>query len=137
MSPRKGSQMDLAICSNDPAVVDVVSRVFRGEDNRQMVCESGLEVLGLIGVLHCDLLVLDLETPGLGGLLLISAVKELAPALPILAVSTKDGVDARSFSQKGVPYARIGPGANSDGAAVRSELARLKVGVESSAGQTR
>jgi CheY-like chemotaxis protein len=129
--------MDVVICSNNPAVLDAVSRALPPEEGRQMVCESGLEVLGLIGVLDCDLLVLDLETPGLGGLLLISAIKELAPTLPILAVSTKDGVDARPLSQKGVPYARIGLGSSLDRAALLPELARVDVGVERSAEQMR
>jgi len=53
---------------------------------------------------------LDLETPGLGGLLLVSAIKELAPGVPIVAVSTKPDPDARAVSQKGVAVAVLPSG---------------------------
>ena len=96
--------MHVIVCSGNPTVVNAVSRAFDHGEHRQTVCESGLEVLGMVGVLHSDLLVLDLETPGLGGLLLISAIRELAPEVRILAVSTKPVPDARALAQKGVPF---------------------------------
>ena len=108
-------RMHTIICSANPAIVRAVSRALDHGEDRPTVCESGLEVLGLVGVLHSDLLVLDLETPGLGGLLLISAIRELAPELPILAVSTTAVADARALAQKGVPHAMLG-GSPGDGA---------------------
>ncbi len=117
--------MDVIICSSNPVVVEAVSKVLPPEHGRAMLCESGLEMLGLIGVLDSDLLVLDMETPGLGDLLLISAIRELAPRLPILAVSTKDGADVHSLAQRGIPYVRIEGGVSSDSAALRTELAGL------------
>jgi hypothetical protein len=51
---------------------------------------------------------LDLETHGLGGLLLASAVEELAPGLPILAVSASADVDVRPLVQKGIPHVVLG-----------------------------
>ncbi len=122
---RKVVKVDVVICSNNSAVVEIVSRGLQQDGGRYMVCESGLEVLGLIGVVHCDLLVLDVETPGLSNLLLISAIRELAPALPILAVSTRDGVDARALSEKGVPYRRLDSDVSTDGPALLAEMNRL------------
>ncbi len=122
--------MDVIICSGNPVVVDGVSDALPPEHSRAMICESGFEVLGLIGVLDSDLLVLDLETPGLGDLLLISAIRQLAPTLPILAVSTRDGVDVRSLAQKGVAYAQIGRGVSLDRATLRAELTGLAAGAE-------
>ncbi|MBI3007269.1 MAG: response regulator [candidate division NC10 bacterium] len=95
-------RMPVIVCSNNSVVVDAVSRAFDHNGHRLTVCESGLEVLGAVGVVASDLVILDLETPGLSGLLLVSAVKELAPGLPIVAVSTKPDPDARAVSQKGV-----------------------------------
>ncbi|HZY32005.1 MAG TPA: response regulator, partial [Candidatus Methylomirabilis sp.] len=66
-----------------------------------------LEALGVVEVMDADLLILDLDTPGLDGLLIVAAVKELAPTLPIVAVSTKPQVDARVVSHKGVSYATL------------------------------
>jgi CheY-like chemotaxis protein len=71
-----------------------------------------MEALGAVGILEADLLVLDLETPGLNGLLMIGAIKELAPELPIVAVSTTPQVDARAVSHKGVLFAPLPSGSN-------------------------
>jgi DNA-binding response OmpR family regulator len=102
--------MHVIVCSKNSVVVDAVSRAFDHNGHRLTVCESGLEVLGAVGVVAPDLVILDLETPGLSGLLLVSAVKELAPGVPIVAVSTKPDPDARAVSQKGVAVAVLPSG---------------------------
>lgn len=102
--------MHVIVCSKNSVVVDAVSRAFDHNGHRLTVCESGLEVLGAVGVVASDLVILDLETPGLSGLLLVSAVKELAPGVPIVAVSTKPDPDARAVSQKGVAVAVLPSG---------------------------
>ncbi|HSB77902.1 MAG TPA: response regulator, partial [Candidatus Methylomirabilis sp.] len=117
--------MHTIICSANPAIVSAVSHGLDHGEGRQTVCESGLEVLGLVGVLHSDLLVLDLETPGLGGLLLISAIRELAPELPILAVSTTPVADARALAQKGVPHAILGEGLGDGAPSLLAALASV------------
>lgn len=118
--------MHVIVCSGNPAVVDAASRAFDHREHRHTVCESGLEVLGVVGVLHSDLLVLDLETPGLGGLLLISAIRELAPDLPILAVSTKPMPDARALAQKGVPFSLLGGSPGDETASLLATLAQVE-----------
>lgn len=108
--------MHIIICSRDAMVVSALSRAFDHHGHRLTVCESGLAVLGAVEVIAADLLVMDMETPGLNGLLLVSAVKELAPALPIVAVSTRSEVtDVRALAQKGVTCATLPAGG--DGAA--------------------
>jgi CheY-like chemotaxis protein len=114
------------ICSGNPAVVSAVSQALGHGEHGQTVCESGLEVLGIVGILHSDLLVLDLETPGLGGLLLISAIRELAPELPILAVSTKPISDARALAQRGVPYTLLGGRPGSETPSLQAALAGVE-----------
>lgn len=118
-------RMNVIVCSNNLTVANAVSRAFNGSEHRQTVCESGLEVLGLVGVLASDLLVLDLETPGLGGLLLISAIKELAPELPILAVSMQPVADIRALAQKGVPTAMLGGNPGDEAPALLDALAHV------------
>ncbi|OGB92161.1 MAG: hypothetical protein A2Z31_08610 [candidate division NC10 bacterium RBG_16_65_8] len=75
---------------------------------RLTACESGMELLAAVRTLAADLVVLDLGTHGLGGLLLVSAVQELAPGLPILAVSATADADGRPLIQKGVPHVILG-----------------------------
>ena len=104
--------MHVIVCSNSRELMDAASRAFDHDGSRLTVCECGLEVLGAVEVVDADLLVLDLETPGLNGLLIIAAIKELAPELSIVAVSTKPQVDARAVSHKGVLFAVLPSGSN-------------------------
>jgi len=91
----------LIVCTDNPTLVDAVSRASDGGP-RITVSESGLQVLATVDVVDADLLVLDLETPGLNPLLLTSAIRALAPGLPILAVSARPPEDGRDLSHKGV-----------------------------------
>ena len=117
--------MHIIICSKSPMLVDAVSLAFRSREPRLTVCESGLEALGAVEVVDTDLLVLDMQTPGLNGLLITSAVRELAPGLPILAVSAKPEEDARAFSHKGVSLARVLSDPSADAQALVAALAQI------------
>jgi CheY-like chemotaxis protein len=103
------------LCSRNQEVVETIARVFDGAGDRLTICESGLEVLGAVEVVEPDLLILDLQTPGLNGLLLVSAIQRLAPQLAMVAVSTQPVLDARAVSHKGVTFATLSP--DSDGGA--------------------
>ncbi|HTU01209.1 MAG TPA: response regulator [Candidatus Sulfotelmatobacter sp.] len=102
--------MQIIVCTDRREVEEAVAETFDGAEDRQTVCESGMELLAVAKTLAADLLVLDLETPGLNGLLLVSALQELAPKLPVVAVTTKADTDARSLAQKGVRVARLAAG---------------------------
>ena len=96
----------LIVCTNNPKLVDAVSQASEGEP-RITVSDSGLQVLATVDVVHADLLVLDLETPGINPLLLTSAVRALAPTLPILAVSAHPPEAGRDLSHKGVSFVAL------------------------------
>ncbi len=117
--------MHIIVCSLNSMVVEAASRAFASHRPRVMACESGLEVLGTVEVVHADLLILDMQTPGLNGLLLIAAVRELDPTLPIVAVSTRPEEDARAVSQKGVSYTVLPAGSNGDPQAFVAALAQV------------
>ncbi len=130
--------MHVILCSNSGALVAAAFGAFGHDGSRVTVCESGMEVLGAVEVLDADLLVLDLETPGLNGLLMIQAIRELSPALSIVAVSTKPQVDARAVSLKGVSYAKLPSGSNAGVQALLAGLADIgRSGFRSSVGSTR
>ena len=100
--------MHIILCSDSSAVRDTVAMRFGKHVDRLTVCDSGMELLAAVRTLAVELVVLDLGTHGLGGLLLVSAVEELAPGLPILAVSASADVDARPVVQKGIPHVILG-----------------------------
>lgn len=100
--------MHIILCSDSPAVREAVADRFGASVDRLTVCDSGMELLAAVRTLSADVVVLDLGTHGLGGLLLVSAVEQLAPGLPILAVSAGADVDARPVVQKGIPHLVLG-----------------------------
>ncbi len=117
--------MHIIICSKNPVVADSARLALHARQPRLTVCESGLEVLGALQVVEADLLVLDMQTPGLNGLLIVSAIRELAPALPILALSARPEQDARLYAHKGIFVARLPAGSAADPRALGATLGQV------------
>jgi CheY-like chemotaxis protein len=101
--------MHVIVCTDKSEVIDAARASLAGETGRLSVCESGMELLAAVGAVTADLVVLDLETPGMNGLLLVSAVQQLQPRIPIVAVS-KEQMDVRPLLQKGVRYVALNGG---------------------------
>jgi CheY-like chemotaxis protein len=107
--------MQIILCSDNPAMRKLVQQSFAEPGDRVTVCESGMELLAAVKALVADLVVLDLESHGLGAALLASAVQELAPGMKIAAVSMSSERDARPLVQRGIPYVRLGLPGNDEG----------------------
>jgi CheY-like chemotaxis protein len=115
--------MHIILCSDNPVMREAVQQSFAERDDRLTVCESGMELLAAVKALVADLVILDLESHGLGGPLLTSAAQELAPGLRIVAVSLRAGVDTRPLTQRGVPYVRLGADGDTSGRGFLAGLA--------------
>jgi CheY-like chemotaxis protein len=105
--------MHIILCTDNTAVRQVVCTALESAGRRFTTCDSGMELLAAVKTLAADIVVLDLGTHGLGGPLLASAVQELSPGLPIVAVSASASVEARPVVQQGIPHIVLG--ADSDG----------------------
>ena len=64
-------------------------------------------------------------SPGLNALLMIAAARELAPRLPIVAVSATPQEDARAVSQRGVSYTSLPSGPDIGAQALSVTLAGI------------
>lgn len=113
----------IILCSDNPVVREAIAGHIADSGGRLTVCESGMELLAAVTTLVADVVVLDLGTHGLSGLLLISAVQELAPDLPILAVSATGDVDARPILQRGIPHVALTTATQGELRAVVAQLA--------------
>ncbi len=73
---------------------DGLVRYFKRQPGIEVVAEasSGDELLQKLRTLSADLLLLDINMPGLSGLQIISVIKTLYPDLPILMLSAHDDV---------------------------------------------
>jgi len=121
---KRGSEaaMHVIICSDNPVLQGVVRQSFADPADRLTICESGMELLAAVKALVSDLVILDLETHGPGGLLLAAAVQELSPGLRMVAVSMGSEIDARPLVQRGIPYLRLGGYGDGDGGTSLSAL---------------
>ncbi len=131
--------MQIVVCSGNPRVIAIIEGLF-GIEDRITVCESGLELLGTVRAVSSDVVILDLETPGLNSLFLVSAIQELAPQVPIVAVSMQAPADLRALTQKGVTYAALAPDADDGASAALAELVRAACpthAVEAGSGSSR
>jgi len=118
--------MHIIVCSDNPAVRDTVPGHLGDHVTRLTACESGMELLGAVRALDSDLVILDLGTHGLGGLLLVSAIQELSPGVPIIAVSATPDVDGRPLVQRGIPHVVLGSEHDGDLHALLVQLAERR-----------
>jgi CheY-like chemotaxis protein len=61
-----------------------------------------MEVVQALLARSFDRLILDLDTPGLDSLFLVSIARRIDPHLPVVAISSRPVVQAREIQQKGV-----------------------------------
>jgi len=126
--------MHIILCSDSTVVRQIVDDAIDGAGRRLTTCESGMELLAAVRTLAADIVVLDLGTHGMGGPLLASAIRELAPGLPIVAVSANASVDARPIEQQGIPHVCLSADGDGELQAVIAERAgkrNLALGVGS------
>ncbi len=55
--------MHVIVCTDDGEVVEAIGQGRAGEQDRQTLCESGLELLAAVGALAADLVVLEWRPP--------------------------------------------------------------------------
>ena len=95
---------EILICSANEDLLTALHAASGAEDVRLTVCRRGMDAVRALTALSFDRLILDLETPGLDGLFLVSIARRIDPHLPVVAVSRGPVVQAREIQQKGVAH---------------------------------
>jgi CheY-like chemotaxis protein len=102
------SRLRLLVVDDEPSLRESFTLVFHrlGYDVRS--AEDGFAALFEIGKLIPDILLCDLNMPGMSGFELLSVVRRRFPAIPVIAMSggffgsaVPSGVAADAFYQKG------------------------------------
>ena len=99
----KSSDYTLLFAEDNPAILKIYVKSFTQEGYRVLTCEHGARVLADLKEEKIDLLVTDLEMPGMNTLDLFPILKKEYPRLPVIVVSghykdlQKDFLD-RGFS---------------------------------------
>jgi DNA-binding NarL/FixJ family response regulator len=82
----------LLIVDDHPVVRDGLRGIFAGDPDFEVVGEaaSGGEALAQVGRLPVDVVLMDLRMPGMGGVEAIGRLRELAPQVRVLVLTTYD-----------------------------------------------
>ncbi len=80
----------LIICEDDPRFRRLLTKVLKNSQEIEVVGETarGEDVLGLVASISPDLLLLDLELPGISGTAVIQRLKEAGQLVEILILTT-------------------------------------------------
>jgi len=103
---------DTLICSDNDHLLTSLRRSSGQGDGHFTVCRRAMEAVQALLARSFDRLILDLETPGLDSLFLISIARRIDPHLPVVAISSRPVVQAREIQQKGVAYHLVPPTAS-------------------------
>ena len=95
---------EILICSANEDLLTALGAASDEGDVRLTVCHRGMDAVQALMALSFDRLILDLETPGLDGLFLVSIARRIDPHLPVVAVSRGPVVQAREIQHKGVAH---------------------------------
>ena len=95
---------NILICSANDGLLRALRAASGRGDVHLTVCRRGMEAVRALMALSFDRLILDLETPGLDALFLVSIARRIDPFLPVVAVSRGPVVQAREIQHKGVAH---------------------------------
>jgi DNA-binding response OmpR family regulator len=87
--------MHILIAEDDAPVAKFISGGLEAEHYDVRVAADGGEVMPMIDAGECNLLILDLAMPGMGGLEVLRQVRAAKPHLPVLIVTGSTQVEAR------------------------------------------
>lgn len=87
--------MHILIAEDDLPVAKFLSSSFAAEQYEVRIAPAGNDVLRMIEDGPCDLLVLDLNLPGKGGLEVLRDVRSVKPHLPVLILTGNARVEDR------------------------------------------
>jgi two-component system cell cycle response regulator CpdR len=103
LSLREGPMARILLVDDDPTTLDMVNRALAGDGHQVIVCQEGQDALDrlLAAPATFDLLVSDLQMPGLDGVGLAQRAVAASPRLRIVLMSGFIGGVDRAHAIKG------------------------------------
>jgi EAL domain-containing protein (putative c-di-GMP-specific phosphodiesterase class I)/CheY-like chemotaxis protein len=88
----EGSQTKILLVDDDPAVLRVIERRLQNAGHLVVACASGTAALEALAAQSFDVMLSDIQMPGISGLKLLRAVREHDLDLPVVLVTGNPGV---------------------------------------------
>jgi CheY-like chemotaxis protein len=88
MNLEKSMQKLILVVDDDQPIREVITELVSDEDNyKAIAAESAEKALGIIKGLNFDIILLDLEMPGMDGNEFLQELSTSAPAVPVIVIS--------------------------------------------------
>jgi diguanylate cyclase (GGDEF)-like protein/PAS domain S-box-containing protein len=84
----------ILIVDDDPLILDSLSRLVEAQGFDVATAAGGQQALAAVGKKHFDLILLDLNMPGMGGDEVLSRLSEQGVATPVIVVSGDNAIDS-------------------------------------------
>src|SRR5579872_2785026 len=97
----KYSDFTLLFADDEPPIRRIYEKAFSREGFKIVLCENAGQVLEKLGQQKVDLMVLDLQMPGMEEMDLFAILREKYPAIPVLVVSGVFSGLVDDFAAKG------------------------------------
>ena len=97
----KCSDFTLLFADDEPSIRTIYQKSFSKDGFQIILCENAHQVLETLGQRKVDLLVLDLQMPGMDEMDLFAILREKHPAIPALVVSGVYSGLVENFAAKG------------------------------------
>jgi DNA-binding response OmpR family regulator len=103
--------MHILIAEDDAAVAKFLSGGLEAEHYHVRTATAGVQVMPIINEGQCNLLILDLTIPGIGGLDVLRQVRSVKPPLPVLIMGSSriedrvEGLDSGADDYLTKPFA--------------------------------
>jgi two-component system copper resistance phosphate regulon response regulator CusR len=91
----KGEKMRVLIAEDDKPVASFVQKGLEAEQYAVDIAQDGDEAQFMVGQIDYDLALLDLTLPRLDGLDVLKHIRQTKPALPVLVLTGRNGVEDR------------------------------------------
>jgi DNA-binding NtrC family response regulator len=107
----------LLVVDDEPAVLDVTQKLLERSGYRVTACHNAEDALALLEHEEFDVVLTDVQMPGMGGLGLLRAVREREVELPVILVTGNPSPETESsalehgafqYLTKPVSYALLG-----------------------------
>ena len=89
VEPRQGNGEQILVVDDEIAIIEITCTTLNAYNYRALTATNGMEALEVFSRRHAeiDLVITDIMMPGMDGLALVGALREIKPGVKIIAVS--------------------------------------------------
>ncbi len=88
------------IVDDEPGMRSLLARVMEKEGYAALACPGSEEALGTFGTQDWDLVIADIDMPGMDGIELLKRIREIRPNLPVLMITAYATVESAVEAMK-------------------------------------